>query len=150
MVRKLFGSILVMTLAIGFATAEEFTATIKKVEGNKVTFSKISFKDKKIEKGEDVTLPAAANVKVAKGKFNKEDKKIEAGEAIEKGLKNEMFAKLSEKKDPEKKDKKFGFGGVFAQITTSEDGKTITAINVMNFGGGIKGKDKKKEKKTDN
>jgi hypothetical protein len=153
MFRKLLASITVMVVGIGFVAADEFTATIKKVEGDNITFAKFTFKDKKFEKGEDTTLPADKNVKVTKGKFNKEDKKFEPGEAIEKGLKNEMFAKLGEKKDKdtEKKDKKggFGFGGMVARITTSEDGKTITAISVMNFGGG-KGKKKTDEKKTDN
>jgi len=149
MLRKLLGSIIAMSVCFSFAAAEEFIASIKKVDGDKVTFTK-GFggfgKDKKAEKAEEVTLTAAKDIKVTKGKFNKEDKKIEAGEAIEGGLKNEMFTKIPEKKavDPEKKGKGGFGGGLFAQITTSEDGKTITAISVMQFGG-----KKKDEKKTD-
>jgi hypothetical protein len=151
--RKLLCSIFVMSLTMGLVAAEEFTAVIKKVDGDKVTFAKFSFKDKKVEKGEDTVLPAAKDVKVTRGIFNKEDKKFEPGEAIENGLKNEMFTKLGEKKDDtEKKDKKgFGLGGLFAQITTSEDGKTITAISVRTIGAGAFTKDKKKadDKKTE-
>ena len=40
MVRKLFCSMFVMTLAIGFVAAEDFTATITKVDGDKVTYQK--------------------------------------------------------------------------------------------------------------
>jgi len=140
MFRKLLGSMLVMAVCIGFVAADDFTATIKKVDGNKITFAKISFKDMKVEKGEDTTLPASKDVKVTKGKFNKEDKKLEPGEPLEKGLMNEMFSKLGQKTDKDT-DKK-GRGGVFARITTSEDGKTITAISVMSFGGGKKKTDK--------
>jgi len=148
MLRKLLCALVVMSVSIGFVTAEEFMASIKKVDGKKVTFSKVALgkgKDKGA-KAEDVTLPVAKDAKITKAKFNKEEKKIEAGEAIEGGLKNEIFAKIGEKKD-DKAGKKGGFGGgTFAQITTSEDGKTITAISVFSFGGGKK----KDTKKTDN
>lgn len=151
MIRKLLCSIALMTFGMGLVAAEEFTAVIKKVEGDKVTFMKFTFKDKKFEKSDDTTLPAASTVKITKGKINKEDKKIVPGEVLDKGLQNEMFTKLGEKKADKDNPKKggFGLGGVFAQITTSEDGKSITAITVMAFGGAIKGKKKADEKKTD-
>ena len=80
----------------------------------------------------------------AKGIFNREAKKFEPGEPIEKGLQNEMFTKLAEQiaKGEKKKGTKGPFGGLFVQITTSEGGKTITAVTLMSFGGAG-------EKKTD-
>ncbi len=40
MVRKLFCAMFVMTLAVGFAAADDFFATITKVDGDKVTYQK--------------------------------------------------------------------------------------------------------------
>jgi hypothetical protein len=157
MFRKLFCAMIVMAVGIGFAVAEEFTASITKVDGDKVTYQKYKkFEFKKPEKdkkpdfkgpekdGDAVTLTVAKDAKITKAKFNLEDKKWESAGAIEDGLKNDLF-KIEEPKD---KKGKFGFGapGLNAQITTSEDGKTITAIEVRQFGG--KGfKDKKKVEK---
>jgi hypothetical protein len=144
---KLVGSLFVMSLAVGLVAAEEFSAIIKKVDGDKVTFVKFDFKNFKKDKDKDAkqeetTLPVAANAKITKGKFNKEEKKVEPGEAIENGLKNELFTKIDEKKG------KGPFGaGLFARITTSEDGKTITAITITQFGGKGKKDDKKTEDK---
>jgi hypothetical protein len=136
MLRKLVCSIFAMSVCIGLVAAEEFSATIRKVDGDKVTFSKVSFKDKKVEKGDDMTLPVAKDVKVAKGKANFKDKKfsVEVGDKIEDGLKNEIFTKIDEKK------------GLFVRITTSEDNKSITQILVTQFGGKKK---KDEDKKTD-
>jgi hypothetical protein len=142
MFRKLVGALFVMSLVVGLAAAEEFTAIIKKVDGDKVTFVKFNFKDFKKDKDakpEETTLPAAKDAKINKGKFNKEEKKIEITEPIENGLKNEIFTKIEEKKG-----KGFFGAGLFARITTSEDGKTITAITVTQGGKG-----KKDDKKTD-
>ena len=145
MFRKLLCAIFVMSLSMSFVAAEEFFARITKVDGDKVTFTKFAKGAKKGEKGDEMTLPVAGDAKITKGKFNKEDKKFEAGDAVEKGLKNEMFTKIDDKK-----------GGPFAQITTSDDNKTITAMSVKQFDFGKFGKDKKKaedkkadEKKTD-
>ncbi len=118
MIRKLFCAAIVLTFSVGVALADEFTAIITKVDGNKITFTKFDFKAK--EKGEPMTLPAADNVKVVKGKFNKEEKKFETGDAIEGGLNNKMFKEIGEK-------------GVFVRITT-DDGK-ITQIMSTGFGG---------------
>jgi hypothetical protein len=117
-------SILLLTFSV--ALAEEFRATITKVEGNKVTLTKTKFnKDtKKIEKGDSVTLTAADNVKVVKGKFNRETKKVEAGEALQGGLKNELFSK----------------GTASVRVVTDSDGK-ITEI-IASDGGGFKKKKK--------
>jgi hypothetical protein len=147
MFRKLLGSLFVMTLLVGLVAADDFSAIIKKVDGDKVTFVKFDFKNFKKDKDKDAkteetTLPVAKDAKITKGKFNKEEKKVEAGEAIENGLKNEIFTKIEEKKA------KGPFGaGLFARITTSEDGKTITAITVTQFGGKGKKDDKKTEEK---
>jgi hypothetical protein len=119
MQRLVFASFVVL-VGFGVAVAEEFSANISKVDGNKVTFTKTE-KGKKV--GEEMTLPVADSVKINKGKFNKEDKKYEIGDAIEGGLKAKMFADITEK-------------GVNARITT-DDGK-ITQIVIT--GGGKKKK----------
>lgn len=51
MYRKLLGSAIVMTIAIGFVAADEFTATITAVKDNKVTFQKYKKAEKKGKKG---------------------------------------------------------------------------------------------------
>lgn len=129
MFRKLLGAMCVFALAIGFVAADEFTATIKKVDGDKVTFSKLAFGKDKDKKPEDQTLPVAKDVKVNKGTRDFKTKKTEVGDKIEGGLKNEIFTKIEEKK------------GVLARIITDADNKTITDIIVLPA---FKGKDKKK------
>lgn len=115
MFRKLVCAVAVLAIGFGVAMAEEFRASIKKVDDGKVTFVKAVKKGD--TPGEPVTLPVADNVKVVKGSFNKETKKIEAGDAIETGLKNEMFKTIGEK-------------GLGAVIVTDEDGKKITEIRI--------------------
>ena len=130
MIRKLFCSMIVMTIAIGFVAAEEFNAVIVKVDGNKVTYQKFK-KGKKGEKdGDPVTLPVDKDAKITKGKFDFKEKKFEAGDAIEGGLKADIFKNATAEK------------GVFSRITTSEDNKKITAIATFQFGGKKKDKDK--------
>ena len=117
--RLVFASVVVL-VGFSFALAEEFSANISKVDGNKITFQKT----KKGEKvGDAMTLPVADNVKIAKGKKDKDTKKLEVGDAIEGGLKAKMFAEIGEK-------------GVNARIT--EEGGKITQILVT--GGGKKKK----------
>src|ERR1043166_6721419 len=122
MFRKLLCGLFVMTVGVGLVAADEFTATITKVDGNKVTYQKMKGFGKKAEKdGDPVTLEVSKNAKIAKAKFSfdKEAKKakFEAGDAIEGGLKADVFAKIGEK-------------GVNARITTSDDNKSITQILV--------------------
>jgi hypothetical protein len=161
MLRKLVCTLFVMSVCIGLVAAEEFTASITKVDGDKVTFQKF----KKGEKGklvapekdgDPVTLPVAKDAKITKAKFSFDKDNMKATwtseGAVEGGLKNELFTNIPEKKEPPKdkkgKGKGFGgFGGLNAQITTSEDGKTITAIEVRPFGGF--GKKKTDAKKTE-
>jgi hypothetical protein len=121
MQRLVFASVVVL---IGFsvAVADEFSAIITKVDGNNVSFKKT----KKGEKpGEEMTLPAADNVKVNKGKFNKDDMKFEVGAAIEGGLKGDILSK-----------DKLGEKGINARITT-DDGKIA---QILITGGGKKKK----------
>lgn len=117
--RKLAAAAVILMVSVGVAMAEEFGGILKKVEGDKITVTKF----KKGEKGEDVTLTVAANVKVVKGKFNKETKKFEAGDALEGGLKNAAVK-----------------AGAFVRITTDNDNK-VTEIRVAE-GLKKKGKDK--------
>lgn len=111
-----FGLCVVAVLAVGLgvAVAEEFNATITRVDGDKLEVLK---KKKGVKEGEKATLTVAKDAKVVKGKLNKDTKKFEAGDAIEGGLKAELFTKIGEK-------------GVGASITTDADGK-VTQIIVM-------------------
>ena len=123
--RKIVAAAIVLCVSFSVAMAEEFRATISKVDGSKVTLTK---RLKKGEKGEETTLTAVDDVKVLKSKFNKETMKFEAGDAIESGLKNEMFSNASTK-------------AVNARVSTNDDGK-ITEIRVFE---GFKGKGKRKK-----
>jgi len=111
-----FASVCVLAM-VGFVVADEFTATITKVDGNNVTF----MKGKKGEQTEG-KAEALPTVKVLKGMFDPDTKALKAGDPIEKGLKNEMFTSIGDK-------------GVKATITTDDKGK-ISQIVV----GGGKGK----------
>jgi hypothetical protein len=129
MLRKCVAAVGVLVVCLSVAVADEFLAVITKVQDGRVTFSK--FKkggDKGFEKGPEMTLPTAANVKVVSSKFNKDTKKAEPGEPLTGGLKNERFTNIGEK-------------GVFATIVTDTDNKNITEIRVGGKGG--KGKKKK-------
>jgi hypothetical protein len=117
MLRKLICATFVLVCGVSIALADEFGASITKVDGNNVTFTKM----KKGEKGEAMTLPAAKDVKVVTGKYNKDTKSFEVGEALAGGLKNEKLSNIGEK-------------GQRARIITSDDGKTITEIRIMQGG----------------
>jgi hypothetical protein len=119
MVKRLVGAVVVLAVSVGFVFAEEFSASITKIEDGKVTFHRTKFVDKKLEKGEKETLPLADKVKVMTAKFAKG--KIEPGDELPEGLKNERLQKIGEK-------------GVGAQIVTNGDGKKITEIRVFQFG----------------
>jgi hypothetical protein len=106
-------------------SAAEMTGLITKIEGNKIHFKEgKKGEDKKFEFGDEKTYTVAKDVKVTKASFKKDTEPT----ALEGGLKNELFTKMSEK-------------GVFARITTNDDTKEVTAISVFAFGG--KGKKKK-------
>jgi hypothetical protein len=108
MLRKLVGAMVVMSVCLGIALADEIMGTILKVDGNKITF-------KSKDQGEK-TYTVADNVKVVKAKFDKDTKSVTPGDPIEGGLKAEMFSNLGEK-------------GKKAQIVTSGD--KVTEIRVM-------------------
>jgi hypothetical protein len=111
---KKFALAAVCTIAaIGFVIADEFPATITKIDGSKVTY-------KKGKKGEDpvvATAETTPDVKVMKGAKDPDTKMVKAGEAIDKGLKNEMFSNIDDK-------------GIKGQITTNDKGK-ITQILIL-------------------
>jgi hypothetical protein len=159
MIRKLVCAMFVMTVGVGLLAAEEFSASITKVDGDKVTFQKMKKGEKgkgfggQEKDGDPVTLPVAKDAKITKAKFSFDKDNMKATwtseGAIEGGLKNDLF-KIEAKKKEEPKDKEqpkdkgkgkgkgfggFGGGGLNALITTSDDGKTITAIEVRQFGG---------------
>jgi hypothetical protein len=119
--KKFFCAVTVLVVGLSVALAEEFQANISKVTDGKVTFTKM----KKGEKGEAMTLPTAADVKVVTGKYNKDTKTVEAGEPLSGGLKSETLSTIGDK-------------GLRAHIVTDADGKNITEIRVL------KGKGKKK------
>jgi hypothetical protein len=129
MFRKMVCAGFVVLCGLSVAVAAEFNATISKVDGNNVTFTKREKgqKGQKGQKGEPMTLTAAKDVKVANGKYNKDTNKVEVGEPLSGGLTNEKLSNISDK-------------GVRAHIITSEDGKTITEIHIMQGGRGGKGK----------
>jgi hypothetical protein len=116
MLRKLACVGIVLTFCLSVSMADEFLANIKKIEGDKVTF----VKGKKGEAGQEMTLPAAKDVKITKGKFNKDTKKVEAGDEVTGGLKAEALSNIGEK-------------GMFGYIVTDPDNKKITEIRL--FGG---------------
>jgi hypothetical protein len=122
--RKFMCAVVVVLAVCSVAVSDEFTGIITKVEDGKVTFTKFDFQSQ--EKSDPKTLPTAKDLKVLNAKFNKEEMKLEAGEPVEKGLKNDMFTDIGEK-------------GLFAQITTDKDNKTITELRV--FGKKKKGGD---------
>ena len=137
MSRKLLCSMFVMVMGVSFVAAEDFVATITKVDGDKITYQKYKKAEKKGEKGEkdgaEVTI-SAAGATVAKSKFSKGDDgkfKIEVGDKIEGGLKNEMFTK-----------EKLGEKGVTARLTTEGEGDKAKVTQVLIFGGGMKKKKK--------
>ena len=119
----------ICTLAlVGFVLADEFQATITKVEGNTVHYYKGGKKGAEKTEGK---ATATGSVKVSKGVFDTDAKKMKAGDAIEGGLKSETFTKIDEK-------------GVGATITTNDKGE-ITDIVVGGKGpGGQAGKKGKK------
>src|SRR5437588_12435065 len=93
MLRKFVCAAVVVVIGLSVATADEFFATITKVEGNKVTFKKGGFgkkKDADAPPAKEETLPVTKDVKVTKGKFDMDTKKFAPGDHIENGLKNEM------------------------------------------------------------
>jgi hypothetical protein len=112
---KKFAFAAICTFAmVGFVLADDIVCTIIKVDGSKVTY----VTGKKGEDQKEATAEALPDVKVMKGSKMKGDAAYTVGDKIEKGLKDEVFAKVS--KDMGQK----------AQITTDAKGK-ITQILVI-------------------
>jgi len=93
--RKLTAVFTVFFFCVGVATADEFSATVKKVDGDKITINK-STKDTPVK---DETLKAGKNVKVFDSKLTFEDDgdgnltlKFEQVE-VKDGLKSKIFDK---------------------------------------------------------
>ncbi len=129
--RKAFVAATTLLFTVSLVAADEFSAVIKKVDGNKVTLAKTKRGKKgKGTTGEDVVMTAAEKVKVVKGKYNRDTKSVEAGDPITDGFKNEIFTK----------------GNVRAQVITDDSGN-ITEIRVREGRG--KGGNKKRKKKAD-
>ena len=110
--RKFVAMAVVMVACLSVALAEDFGGVIKKVDGDKVTVTKV----KKGEKGDDVVVTVTKDTKVTKGKYNKDDKKFEAGDALEGGVKN---AAVKE--------------GVTVRVSTDDSGKA-TSLMIMGAG----------------
>jgi len=123
--RKFVCAAVVTAFAVSVAMSGEHAGRITKIDGDKVTFVK---KGKKGDKGEEMTLTLAKDVKISKGKFDKEAKKLVAGDAIEGGKTalSDLVTKGGEK-------------GAGAMIKTDDADKMITEIII----GGFKGKKKK-------
>jgi hypothetical protein len=123
MIRKLFCSMFVMVVAVAFVAADDFTATITKVDGAKVTYQKMKKGEKKgdapVKDGDAVTVSVDEKATIAKaGKFDKDAKKFAVGDKIEGGLKASVFAKISEK-------------GVRAVLTTEGEGAKAKVTQIL-------------------
>jgi hypothetical protein len=123
MVRKLFCSMFVMVLGVGFVAAAEYQGRILKVEDGTVTFQKTKGKGKDAENvGDPIKLKVGKDAKIVSGTFDKDAMKVVDGDAVKDGLKNEMFSKTGKK-------------GLNATLTTEGEGdkETITKIRVFVF-----------------
>jgi hypothetical protein len=121
MLKKFAGAAVVLVLIGGIALAETLRGTITAVSDKEVTITV----RKKGEKGEEKTFKVAKDVKVfrIKGK-DKDDKEKSSIDALQKAIENS-------------KGKVKGVRG-----SVEVDDKKVTEIN---FGGGRKGKGKKKD-----
>lgn len=125
MLSKLFGSMVLLVVAAAFVGADEYFGVITKVDGEKITFQKMTKAKKgaKSEKdGDPVTLTANKDTKFFSKKFDKDTKKV-VEDALPDGIKSEVFTKI----DPDK--------GLPATVTTEGDSKVATKVVV---GGGKK------------
>jgi hypothetical protein len=131
---KIFGALLAFVAVVALVTAEEFSGSVTKFADGKLTIKKFNREEKKL--GEPVTLSVAADCKFLKAKFNKEEMKIETDGELEGG--KEAFAKrvkeaAAKKPDDPEKQKKFAFGGVFAQIITEGEGDSAKVTEIRVF-----------------
>jgi len=121
MIRKLVFAAFCLMVGIGIAVADEYNATLTKVDGNKITVQKYKAgkKGQKGEKdGDPITIAVAKDAKIAKGTHAGKGK-FEVGDAIEGGLKSEILTKATEEK------------GVQVRVTTDADNKNVTQLLVV-------------------
>jgi hypothetical protein len=115
MLRKIVCALFVLGLSFGMAMGDDLKGKIVKIDDKKVTFQTFDKETKKFGEAKDYDI--AKDVKVSKRE--KKKNKVEVAD----GLKAEAFTKISDK-------------GLFAQITTSSDGKVTEIV----LGGGKKKK----------
>jgi len=128
MMGKIIGCVTLFLFGAGVMQADEIVVSIKKVDGNKITYTKVmKGKKNKNTPAEEVTVTATSDVKVMKGTYDKKAKSFTAGDAIEGGLSSKTFSS----------------GKTFARITTDDTGK-VTQVLVAD-----KGKKKKKSTTSD-
>lgn len=97
--------------------ADEFEATLTKIEDGQLTFTRTEG----IDEDKSETMPFAATVKVSKGRKDPKTKELEAGEEIPKGLQNELFTKRIDK-------------GIGVTLITDASGKKVVEVIVMGHG----------------
>ena len=119
---KKFVFALVSTVVmVGFVLADDFTAVITKVDGNKIEYKKYTGtgKDKKVDDAVTKSV-VAADAKILTGMYNKDSKKFEDGDVLKDGMKNEKLVAAADEKGKM----------VNAMITTDGGGK-VTKILIM-------------------
>jgi hypothetical protein len=116
MIRKLFCSMFVMVVAVGFVFADEWQGRITKIDGDNITVQKYKGKGKKAEKDGDPVVVNTKGAAIIGGKFDPDAKKVVDGDPIKDGWKNDMFSKLPD-------------NGLNATITT--DGDKCTKVRVF-------------------
>jgi hypothetical protein len=117
MVRKMLCAMFVMTVAVGFAIADDFNATITAVKDGKVTYQKMQ-KGEKV--GEPVTV--AVDLKATIAKADGFGKNAKVGDKIEGGLRNEMFTKIGQK-------------GIPTRLTTEGEGAKAKLTQILVYSG---------------
>jgi hypothetical protein len=113
--RRFVCAVIVVVFTFSVALADEFLASVRKIDGDKVTFVK---KAKKGEKGEEMTLPLAKDAKILKGKYSNKTKTFTPGDPVERAAVTTMLEKAGAK-------------GVNAQIVTGADNKSITELRLL-------------------
>jgi WD40 repeat protein len=107
---------LLVVLGCGSAAAEEFSARITKVAGGQVTFRK-DVRGRGRGAPEEVTLPAAADVKVVPFRRNARTGALEVGGPLPGGLHHERLTQT-------------GAAGVRARLVTDAVGRAIQEIQI--------------------
>jgi len=112
--RKFVCAAVVAVCAVSFAMADDFTAIITKIDGEKITFKKTK---KGEEPGAEMTLTLTKDAKIFKGKGKKGVFET-VGDALEKADYTALITKGIEGKAK----------GAAAYISTDADNKNITRV----------------------